>query len=209
MTPSNKITLTDKQTAWLVKHFKHTKNAEIAERLGISESSLHRMARSLGLKKTRQFQAKCQEAAAKAADLSHRINGTYPKKGYRIPRSEEFQFKSGVSNIERLGARKEAARLAKVHESLSKTRRLERGRALFGLPQQTKLRVVRHPQQLIKDRHYLKKCGYILDERNKVAYWTPETRRAKRLEAMPKRFYTFKQHEESPLTAKTSQIAAI
>lgn len=63
-----KIVLSEKQEKWLIKHFKHTKNKEIAERLGIAEVSLHRIARRMGLTKSKQFVAKCQaERVAKAA----------------------------------------------------------------------------------------------------------------------------------------------
>ena len=54
----DKIALTPEQERWLVAHFRHTRNEEIGERLGISQSSLHRFARELGLTKTRQFMRK-------------------------------------------------------------------------------------------------------------------------------------------------------
>lgn len=76
-----KITLTEKQENWLKKHFLHTKNAEIAQKLGISETAVHRFARALGLKKSRQYMVKCQRETADAAKRSHRLNGTYPPKG--------------------------------------------------------------------------------------------------------------------------------
>ena len=101
---SAKITLTQRQEAWLCRHFRNTRNAELAARLGISESSLRRFARSLGLTKTPQFMRKCQAATAAAAKASHLRNGTYPPKGYRIPRSEEFQFKPGTSACGSAGA---------------------------------------------------------------------------------------------------------
>ena len=64
----DKITLTPRQEAWLVKHFPNTKNDEIMAKLGLSHSTLHRMARQLGLKKTRQFISKCQAATTAAAE---------------------------------------------------------------------------------------------------------------------------------------------
>ena len=72
----------------------------------------------------------------------------------------------------------------------------ERMRVRMGKPQLTKMRVTRQPHQKILDRSYLKKRGYILDEVNVIAYWTPETQRATRLEAGPRRFYKFAKWEE-------------
>ena len=71
-----KIVLPDVQIQWLKKHFKHTKNDVIRERLGLSHSTLHRIARELGLKKTRQFMAKMQMAASiYGEDADGGING--------------------------------------------------------------------------------------------------------------------------------------
>lgn len=45
MGKTTRIELTPEQERWLERHFKHTRNAEAAERLGISERSLVRIAR--------------------------------------------------------------------------------------------------------------------------------------------------------------------
>jgi hypothetical protein len=192
MGKTSKITLTPKQERWLIAHFKHTKNEEIGERLGISQSSLHRFARELGLTKTKQFMRKVQRNTSERAKASHLRNGTYPPKGYRIPRSEEFQFKKGVTNIQRLGKAGERKRVEKSAASRRKTFKVERARKLFGLPQQTKLRVMREPRGKTCHRWYLKKRGYILDEKELIAYWTEDTRRATILEKRPRQWYKFK-----------------
>jgi hypothetical protein len=192
MGKTEKITLTEEQERWLVRHFRHTRNEEIGERLGISQSSLHRLARELGLTKSRQFVRKMQRNAADKAKASHLRNGTYPPKGYRIPRSEEFQFKAGVTPVERLGNRRERKRIERSAESRRKTFREEKARALFGVPRKTRLRVVKEPRGKTCQRWYLKSRGYILDERELIAYWTPETRRATVLEKRPRQWYRFR-----------------
>lgn len=192
MGKTSKITLTPEQERWLVAHFKHTKNEEIGERLGISQSSVHRFARELGLTKTKQFMRKVQRNTTERAKASHLRNGTYPPKGYRIPRSEEFQFKPGVTNIQRLGKAGERKRVEKSAASRRKTFKLERARKLFGLPQQTKLRVMREPRGKTCHRWYLKKRGYILDEKELIAYWTEDTHRSMILEKRPRQWYRFK-----------------
>ena len=191
--------LTEKQVAWLQKHFKNTKNAVLTEKLGISESGLHRLARQYGLKKTPRFMKKCQRATSEAARASHLKNGTYPPKGYRIPRSEEYQFKKGETPMQRLGKRKEKARIEKAVESRKKTYKLERVRAIFGLERKTKLHVVKQPLKKIQTRYYLRKRGYIIDDPAFVAYYDENTRRAVKIEARPKqqRYYDFK-----PITEK-------
>ena len=173
-----KITLTPRQEKWLKAHYKHTKNAEIAEHLGISESTIHRFARKLGLKKTTRHMKATQRNAAEKAKASNRENGTYPPKGYRIPRSEEFQFKKGETNRKRLGKRKELARIQKSAETRRKTLREERARALFGLPRKTKLQVVRRPHYVACQRTYLRRRGYVIARGSFTAYYGPETRRS-------------------------------
>lgn len=186
-----KITLTEKQENWLKRHFMHTKNAEIAQKLGISETAVHRYARAFGLKKSRQFMVKCQRATADAAKLSHRINGTYPPKGYLIPGGEKHRFRPGETCRDRIGAKREAERIRKSAETRKRTYKAERARAVFGLPQQTKLRVIPQPPAKIQLRYYLKRCGYIVDDKARIAYYTDATKRGKRIEAKPQPWYKF------------------
>ena len=192
MGKTDKITLTPEQERWLKAHFRHTRNEEIGERLGISQSSLHRFARELGLTKTRQFMRKVQRNAADKAKESHLRNGTYPPKGFIIPGSEAHRFRKGEAPVVRIGKVRERRRIEKSAESLRKTRREEKARALFGVPRKTRLRVVREPKGKTELRWYLKSRGYILDECELIAYWTEDTRRAKILEKRPRRWYRFR-----------------
>lgn len=177
-----KITLSDDQERWLVKHYKHTKNADICEKLGIGGSTLSRYARKLELKKSRQFMEATREAAAKASWISNLVNGTRPPKGFVIPGREKGQFKKGETNVGRLGAKKEAKRLAKSHVKRNETIRQERARLMFGIEQKTKMRLIKVPRAMTYQKCYLKKHGYIIDDTTKVAYYTPDTQRCPRME---------------------------
>lgn len=187
-----KIVLTPEQESWLKNHFKHTKNDDIAHRLGISVRSVNRIAKSMGLEKSRQFIRKTQLEAANKANESHRRNGTYPPKSYIIPRSEEFRFRKGERPIDRIGKEREAERIRKGVKSRNELRKLEKARALYGLPRQTKLNVVKRPRSQIQLRHYLKKhCGYIVDHGGFVFYYTDETKRSAEIESRPRTGFTF------------------
>ena len=166
----------------LRKMFKNTPNDVIMEKLEISFSTLHRTARALGLVKTKQFMRKCQRNAAAKARESHIINGTYPPKGYIIPGSEENRFKAGVTNEQRLGARKNRKRIEKSAESRRQTWKEERARRLFGLPQQTKLRVRNYGRKMHVQAHYLRKRGYTVDYQSFTAWYDTETHRCPVLE---------------------------
>ena len=183
--------ITASQEAWLIKHFKHTKNAECATKLGISQRSVSRLAKEYGLKKTPQFMRKCQQATTAAAKESHLRNGTYPPKGSKIPRSEEYQLKPGECMRDRMTPKRWAERNRKAAESRAKTWKSEKARATFGLSQRTKLRVIPVPRAKILLRHYLKRRGYILDEVKRIAYYDENTKRGKRIEEKPQRWYNF------------------
>lgn len=176
-----KIVLTPQQERWLTNHFRHTKNSECAERLGISPRSVVRIARQLGLTKSRQFMAKCQSETSKAAQLSHLQNGTYPPKGFRIPRSEVGQFKPGVTSLQRLGVKKEAERLRKSAESRRATVKKERARIVWGFEQKTKLKLVTSPKK-IQYRYELRRRCYQIARGASEAYVTPITQRSPKVE---------------------------
>lgn len=186
-----KVTLNDTQEAYLIKHYKHTKNAELAAKFGVGERSVVRIARKLGLTKTAQFMRKCQIEARQAAREYHQSHGSYPPKGFVIPNREAGQFRKGETSLERLGRKKESERIRKAAESRAKTWKSERARATFGLPQRTKLRVIPQPKAKVELRYYLKKRGYIVDDAARVVYYDENTRRGKRIEEKPQRWYKF------------------
>ena len=178
----HKKVLTEKQEAWLLKHFCHTKNAEIMSKLGLSEGWLHRYARAHGLKKTAQFMNKTQAEVTRKAKESHLRNGTYPPKGYRIPRSEEFQFKPGEKSVQRLGKRRERVRIEKSAKTRAHTFQIEKATAHWGLPQLTKLNVTAQPVAKNQQRYHLRKLGYIIARGSSIAYYDENTRRSPSIE---------------------------
>ena len=87
--------------------------------------------------------------------------------------------------MDRLGKRREAERIRKSAASRKATRLNEVIRIRRGLPQLTRLRLRPLPKEAYVERYYLLKRGYILDDAQLVAYWTPDTLRCPRKEANP------------------------
>lgn len=174
------VVLTEAAQEWIIKHFKHTKNAEIAQRFGISQEWLHRFARKHGLKKTPQFFRKCQLATAQAAKASHLKNGTYPPKGFEIPNRHTFQ-KGHKLNPASEAKRKESLRRARA--ALMERERL---RIALGEPQQTKIKLIAQPAKKNQMRYYLRSLGYTIAHGSNVAYYDENTRRARKIEARKK-----------------------
>lgn len=193
MSKGKKVVLSADELAWLKENFADTKNIDCAEHLGISMRTVNRVALRLGLTKSAEFKRRCQHEMTRAADRSHRLHGTYPPKGFIIPNSEQYRYREGETPEQRLGKERNEQRKRKAAESLAKTRRGERARATFGLPQRTKLRVIPQPRAKVQLRYYLKKRGYIVDDVKRIVYYDENTRRGKRIEAKPQRWYKFEQ----------------
>ena len=83
--PPNKIRLDDRQKLWLRLNYIDMATEICAMYLGISVSSVKRIARRMGLRKTEQFMQEVYAHSLKCARESNRRNGTYPPKGYHSP----------------------------------------------------------------------------------------------------------------------------
>lgn len=179
----HEVKLTDRQKAWIMIHYKHTKNDEIKEKFGLSDGWLHRFARKYGLKKSPQFVRKCQTEAALAAYESHKRNGTFPPKGYCIPNSGEGGFKPGTPRKET--KKQKDLRIAKATATMHDIRLRERARIRLGWPALTKLNVKIYPdtKKRICLRNNLRKKGYIVGRGSNVAFYDENTRRSKRIES--------------------------
>ena len=193
MTPPNKIFLTSEQETYLVNNYETVINHTLCKHLGISPRTLTRLSRERGLvKDLAAIEGQRLERLSKSLRMTFLLRGgnNHSENGLRT------QFKPGFKPRELFGEEK----FRNMHRKAVETRKArfaeERARVSFGLPQRTNMRVKKQPRQKILDRAYLKRRGYVLDEANNIAYYTDETRRATRMEAMPRRFYIFKPYED-------------
>ncbi len=187
-----KMTLTDEERVWMEEHFDHTKNEEVACRLGVSLRTAVRLAREMGLEKSAEFVRTMQANAVHHAARANRGQGNAGKANL-LKYGEAYRFKPGVGCRERLSA--EA--LSEMHRRSAETRKrtvmAERRRVAFGLEQQTALRVTKAPKAKVLLRHRLRKCGYEVPRASSDATITINTRRSatleQRAEKMGIRFY--------------------
>lgn len=170
----NKIELTEKQIKWLKAHFKHTKNDDICDRLGIGPATLHRLARKYNLKKSHQFMKKMVQNASDhqkvyMTDEERKIRSEAQKKRWEEKKAAGdihwCGFLPGVTNVERLGREREKERIRKSADSTRLTRQAEKRRVLFGLPQRTKLRFTKLQPAAYSYKHsMIKKNNYFAVE---------------------------------------------
>lgn len=185
------MALNDKQLAWVIQHYKHTKNDEICAKLGISTNYLHTIARRHGLKKSKQFMKKCQAAAVVAAKIAVE-NEDGDAKALRAANarknSEKGRFQKGKWALAKKTEEQLAAINAKRAESWHKTRYDDEVRLNWGYAQETKFRYARlqdnHQNQcLMHLRHNLRKCGYEIPQRSgMVVYIVATTKRSPKRE---------------------------
>lgn len=194
----NGRSLTEKEVQWIVKHYQHTKNDDIMAKFGIGESSLHRVARKYGLKKSRQHMKKVQWNSTCHAYEACRRYGIYEEtrkrmkqqaeerkaRGERIPGS----FMPGQSNRDRLTKKRFKECYERIHEKRCETIRKERIRIHFGLPQKTRLNLKYNgftPQDRKRcvHRHLFRKHGYIVEYGDNIVYYDEHTDRRPKMEA--------------------------
>ena len=179
--------LTPQQREWFIENFPHTKNQELADRLGTSHRGVVRMARTLGLNKTREFiQTILRTNLEKAAKLNRLRGGNEGAKNLLIYGAAS-RFKAGISPL----ADKSKDELADIYSRAATTRRetykREQMRVRWGLPQKTKMRVTRSTPQKRTLRSNLRKKGYMIEWASNDAYITNETNRSERMEARAER----------------------
>lgn len=176
---TRKRELTEEELKWFCDHYKHTRNSEIIDRLGIGDSTLHRLARRYGLKKTPQFMRKMQmEVSLEAAKTI--IDYNLMPKGQR-PAGLCYS-RTGISNEEYFGKKRWKEIKAKAEETRRETVRKERMRIKWGLPQKTKIKFNEAARVQAMHRYTFKKRGYIVFRGNSHVYFDENTRRSRTME---------------------------
>ena len=184
-----KTILTPDEQQYLINNFPELPNIEVARALNLSPRTVVRLAQQAGLVKSEAFIKRCNEKATKAMAIYHLIHPM--PKGYVIPNREKTQFRKGDSPRDRLTPEQYEQWQTNLHNARRATIKSERRRILFGLPQRTNLKLTRQPRAKVLFRYYLRKCGYIIDDDKRIAYYTSTTKRGARIEAKPQTWFTF------------------
>lgn len=189
-------TLTEREVAWIVQHYKHTRNEDIMRRFDIGESTLHRLARKHGLRKSRQQMRKMQAAAAETARQTCVDYGVYEQTAERMRQKmrdlhasgEYFPggFKPGVSNKDRMSPRRYRETVARAHAKRNETIRKDRLRLSWGLPQKSRMRLSLADEKTRRRKaHYrmmLRKRGYIVERGSSTVWYDDQTDRYEPME---------------------------
>lgn len=180
--------LTQQQYEYLTQNFANTKNKDLAETLGTSESSLFRMQCELKLKKSNEFIDKLRQKAQAAAARMNRLRGNDVGKKNLLAYGKDTRFKKGHRQRDHFESEEEyQAMLASRGQTLSEMYSKERMRVRWGLPQQTNLKVTRATRSKINLRYNLRNRGYIIYRASNDAFITEGTNRSERMEQRAER----------------------
>ena len=174
--------LTPEQLEWLKENFCHTKNQELADELGTSPRSVTRMARELGLWKTKEFISAMQRNASEHGARVNRANGGNAGTKNLLLYGKAYQFKKGERQKDKMSAEAFDAMHRHIGEQRKKTFKAEKRRVIFGLEQKPKLRVVQAPKEKICLRNGLRKKGYEIARASNEAFITAATHRSEVME---------------------------
>ena len=160
--------LPEETVAYIIAHFPDTENVTLAKEAGCSPSAVNRIQHRFNLKKSKEH-----------------LHEQYSKCGKR-----GFEL-YGVPPITEEAIRRRT-------ETFKRMYREEKARCVWGLPKKTNIKVRREPILKQSQRTYLRSLGYIIDRENNIAYYTPETKRAVRMEAYTKKksYYKFLSYDE-------------
>ena len=183
-----KFHFSEEQIAWLKENFADTPNDDLCAFLQCGGTTLRMLKNRYGLAKSAAYLAERDEKARKGREIYYRTHKPKDNSAHLRP----YCFKKGNDPRTLKGfwdgvERAKATRRESIRE--------EKARIAFGLPQRTGLILKKQPRAKVHQRHYLKKCGYILDEANHVAYWTSATKRAFKIEERERNYYRFKEQE--------------
>lgn len=165
--------VTKEQVQFVIKNYSDMTNIELCREIGLSRSTVDRIAGDYHLRKSDSHIHLMGVKAGKASSVA--------RGGKALNITPEV--------------------IAKRAETYKKTKELEEIRYKWGLERKTKIRLKREPRAKRDQRRFLIQRGYVIDERNLIAYWTESTLRSKRLETRKKEcrfktYYSFKPYEE-------------
>lgn len=165
---------------YLIENFATTKNMELAAHLGCGESTLHRTARKMGLKKDREFMMRLNSESLAACHAANRGTGNSGKKNL-LKHGVKYRFKKGERPVDRLGEEGERRRIEKLRKTRNELIRKERMRINWGLPQHTNIKLGSRTEH-IPMRYQLRLKGYIAARGAKVIYYNNDTQRSALME---------------------------
>ena len=180
--------MTEEQLYYLRGHFSTTMNCELCDVLRVSPSTLHRMARKLGLKKEDGFLDTNRQRISDMATNAKRLNGTLHLRPANACNANwlKHSIKPGECLMARLPEEKRKAAYAKMGKTRRQRRVYKLKRLLYGLEVTGKERIrLEGKAYIVREssvRSRMRRYGYVVERASKVAYYSDQTHRVASLE---------------------------
>ena len=179
-----KKSLTREGKRWLIEHYPHTKNEEIAAALGVCSTTLRQFRLALQLKKSKEFM---RQASINASEIAKEVNEATGYDAQRRAAKEQYRhWLEEHPGEERKGGFKKGhvprvspETYQNIAQKLREHRARDRRRIELGLAPLTRL----VPEYMLSKseihvRNYLKtKLGYVVFRKERTIYYSPDTRR--------------------------------
>lgn len=170
--------LTDDQREWLCKWFPEVENGRLMEASGMSHSTLHRLARELGLSKSRKGMKRIKKRQAAAIKKTCEENGYYDSIRGKKPSLQcreatarmwqeirEGKREHPTSIMKRKNPRRYRKWMQRKSEERKETIRKENLRVLYGLERKTRLKCIvmcPYTRSQTSHRYNALRRGYII-----------------------------------------------
>lgn len=196
---NGKLRLTDEQLEWVREYFPKLENHKVAKAMGISESTLHRIAREYGLTKSEAGLKAIHRRQGKKVRRKLEANGYYASLKGRKPAPEAYEgFRRYVKSPDYVHPltrmkKEHPKRYKELMKEKAERRRAdiadERKRIRLGLRRKTGIHLPPDnytPSQLNKRYNALRR-GYIIPDRTDLAnrwcvWYDDDTERAEKFE---------------------------
>ena len=170
--------LTDEQKAWICRWFPKVENSRLMEASGMSHSTLHRMARQLGLTKSAKGLHGIMKRQAKQCKKTCEKNGWYdslrgkqPSEACRKATAKMWQdIRDGKREhptiiLKRTNPRRYRKWMQRKSQERKETIRKETRRVLYGMERKTRLKMIvlcPYTRRQVSHRYNALQRGYIL-----------------------------------------------
>ena len=182
--------LPDEKVEQILKLYPYMKTAFVASQLGICRETVTRCAKQHGLVKDAEYMRNMNVAKGRMRRaLQLEMEKVHPRK------KRNTYFKKGFSVRDNMTEEQILEYNKNISEGRKRSIRKERIRINFGLPQKTKMNLVKQIDCKRRFKCNLKRRGYVVDEDHGIAYYNDETIRSTRMEHRKQSWFTFKESE--------------
>lgn len=186
-------TMTESERQAFAEDYPHTTNAELCKKYNIGHRGCWILSKQLGVEKSAEFMHQQQIENFKLANKKNRQNNYEIQRKNAPKNNNGHRFKKGEYVLANRGEEFLKEFHKRCGEARKKTFRKEQTRVALGLPQKTKMRVIKWSHKKICHAYLLRKRGYTQQSKCSAYFIiTNDTQRNARAEKTAIEKYNFR-----------------